>query len=328
MKSTRKPVRPADASTVASPTEQASIGAAAPGSQRPVLPSQIPQYFLPAGQPRTPLVYRPMLLGVSQIRFSDLKRKVDVTKDSYFLAPLTNDPMPVNWETAKRVELNMSELANAPLDPAKYSDLPAAASMPKNYPTWQKDFINWLMRSQRIDLLRSPSLDQYSKVGESESDFRIRMQLAARELSDQNMEKLRGKYAPKYAALDERIRKAQMAVDKEQDQAKRQKYQSAVSLGSTLLSAVVGRKVSSSGSRTARDYGRVQKEKQDLEFAGENLDALRQQKRKLEVDFQTEVKLMGEKTNPLTERLETISIMTNKANISVKLVALVWSPTI
>jgi hypothetical protein len=326
MKSTRRPIRPVEASIVTPPAEQASIGTATQGSQRPVLPSQIPQYFLPTGQQKAPLVYRPMLLGVSQVRFSDAKTKVDENKDLYFLAPITSDPMPVNWETAKRADLKMSDLASAPLDSARYSDLPSAASVPKNYTTWQKDLVDWLVRSQRIDLLHSPSLDQYSKVGESESDFRIRMQLATRELSDQKMEKLRNKYAPKYAALDERIRKAEMAVDREQDQVKRQKYQEAASIGSTLLNAFVGRKVSSSASKTASDYQRVQKEKKDVELAGENLDALRKQRKQLEEDFQAEVKMMGEKTNASTEKLETVSIMTTRANISVKLFALVWSP--
>jgi hypothetical protein len=212
------------------------------------------------------------------------------------------------------------------LGPAKYADLPAAASVPKNYVGWQKELSNWLLRSQKIELLHSPSLDGYSKAGERESDFRIRMQLAARELSDQNTEKLRNKYAPKYAALDERIRKAQMAVDKEQDQAKRQKYQSAVSLGSSLLGAFVGRKSTSGVSRTARDFQRVQKERKDIEFAGENLDALQEQKKKLEEDFKAEVKMMGLKIDPLTEKLDKISILTTKTNITVKLIALVWSP--
>ena len=74
----------------------------AQGSQRPVLPSQVPQYFLPSGSKRAPLVYRPMLLGISQVRFSDVKKKVDVTKELDFLAPITDDPVPVDWEAAKK----------------------------------------------------------------------------------------------------------------------------------------------------------------------------------------------------------------------------------
>ena len=318
-------VQPAVVSMAAPHAEQSPVGTLTQVSQRPVLPSQVPQYFMPSDPKRSPFLYKPMLLGASQIRFSDAKKKVDETRDLNFIVPVTDDPVPVNWETAEQVDLNLSDLSSAAEEPAKFADLPAAASIPRNYAGWQRDLTNWLLRSQKLDILRSPGLNQYSKAGESESDFRIRMQLAARELTDDITEKLRTKYAPKYATLDERIRKAQMAVDKEQDQEKRQKYQSAVSLGSTLLGAFVGRKATSGATRTVRDYQRIQKEKKDIEFAGENLEALQQQRKTLEEDFQAEVKAMGQKIDPLTEGLETISITAMRTNITVKLVALVWS---
>ncbi len=313
---------PSPASTAVLPG-QASGATASQGSKRPVLPSTVPQYFLRPKQ-QTLSVYRPMLLGVAQVRFADAKKSVEETRDMYLLAPVTNDPIPVNWETAKKAELSMSDLQSEPVDPAKFSDLPAMASVPKNYNSWEKDLESWLARSQRIELFRSPSLNQYSKVGEKESDFRIRMQLAYRETSDENMEKLRKKYAPKIATLDERIRKAEMTLEREKDQVSLRKQQSSASFGSALFDAMVGRKVKAS--KTMNDYERVKKEKKDVEFADENLDSLRLQRKKLEGDFQAEVRTMGERTDPLTEKLESVLIGTTKTNISVKLVALVWDP--
>ena len=35
---------------------------------------------------------------------------------------------------------------------------------------------------------------------------------------------------------------------------------------------------------------------------------------------------MGQKIDPLTEKLETASIAATKTNVSIKLVALVWTP--
>lgn len=324
-----KPVPPPDlssASEVTTPARRASADVVGRESHRPILPSEIQQYFLMTGQQHATFTYRPNILGVSQVRFSNAKKKVDETRELCFLVPITDDPVPVNWENAERTDLTISDLASSPLHSAKFSDLPPAATTPKNYAIWQKAFVNWLMRNQRIELLRSPSLKQYSKVGESESDFRIRMQLTARELSDNNKEKLRKKYASKYATLEERIRKAQMTLEKEQDQVKRQKYQSAISFGSTLLDAFVGRKVRSSASRTVRDLERGRKEKKDIEYAHDNLEALQQQREKMEEDFQSEVDAMGEKIDPLTEKLERVSVMATKSNILVKLFALVWVP--
>lgn len=306
------------------PVERAPASSAA-SSQRPVLPSEIPQYFNPSAGRSKPSSYVPMVLGAAQVRFSDAKRKIDETREMSFLAPLTDGPVAMDWEKARRTDLKLTELSSAPLEGVPFASLPAAAAKPKSYAGWQKDLSGWLARSQGLELFFSPSLEQYSRPGEGEADFRIRMQLASRELKDQEMDKLRKKYAPKYATLDERIRKAEITREKEKDQAKRQKYQSAVSLGSSILGAMVGRKVTTAASRTARDYGKAQKEKQDVEFAEENLEALLERKKKLEEEFQAEVRAAGTRADPLTEKLEPISIKPTKTNISVKLVALVWS---
>ncbi|NYT12582.1 MAG: ATP-binding protein [Methanomassiliicoccales archaeon] len=304
------------------------LSARTQGSQRPVLPSDIPQYFIRMGGQQADIVYRPMILGISQVRFFDAKKGVDEIKELHFLTPITNDPIAVDWEMAEEVNITISDLTKVPSDHAEFSDLPSAASVPKNFTKWKKTFGDWLVGSQKIQLLRSPSLNQYSKVGETESDFRIRMQLAAREILDENIEKLRKKFAPKYAALDERIRKAEIALEKEKDQERYHRHQSAISLGSTLLDAVMGRKVKSSASRTVRDYERSRKEKMDIEFADENLESLQGQRKRLEEDFNAEVDKIRGRIDPLTENLETVSISTTKTKISIKLVALAWSPDI
>lgn len=323
------------ARAAASPAAPAApaAGAQAPASpavlapQRPVLPPEVPQYFLPpADRTRAPVAYRPMVLGVSQVRFTDAKRKVDETRELSFLTALTDGPIALDWGASKQTDVPLSQLSAAPLEGARFENLPAAATKAKSYAAWQKDLNAWLASSQSMDLLFSPSMEQLSRPGEKEADFRIRMQLAAREMTDQNLDKLKQKYAPKYAALDERIRKAQIAREKELDQAKRQKYQSAVSLGSSILGAMVGRKTGSMASRTARDIGRTEKEKADVEYAEENLDALQQMRKKLDEDFQAEMRALGARADPLTEKLETVSIKPAKTNVSTKLMALVWSP--
>src|SRR4029079_2001994 len=90
---------------------------------------------------------------------------------------------------------------------------------------WRKDFSSWIYRSQRLELFESPSLQIASNPGESERDFRIRLQQFARERRDEAVEKLRQKYAPKIAALEEQQRRAQQSVVREAAQAKNQKLQ-------------------------------------------------------------------------------------------------------
>ena len=77
-------------------------------------------------------------------------------------------------------------------------------------------------------------------------------QRLARELRDKNVEKLRSDYAPKLTALEERIRKAQQRVEKEQSQAGERTTQAYLSVGSSLLGALLGRKAASAANVSAR----------------------------------------------------------------------------
>ncbi len=155
---------------------------------------------------------------------------------------------------------------------ATYGSLPAAALDPKRYVEWSRDFADWIVQSQPLKLFSAPALKLLSEPGESERDFRIRTQQTTRELRDGAVETLRARFAPKVARLTEKRRKAQEVVEREQQQVGQQKLQTAVSLGATMLGALMGRRavsLSTLGRATtaARGVGRSMKEAQDVERA-------------------------------------------------------------
>jgi hypothetical protein len=182
-----------------------------------------------------------------------------------------------------------------------------------------------------VELLRSPALKAVSRPDESERDFRMRLQESTREARDQAKEKLRQKYAPKIAALEERRRKAEQAVARESEQATQQGLQAAISVGATILGAFLGRKsisASTIGRATtaARGAGRVLKETKDVGRARETMAAVDEQIAALDEQFKAEAEAAGAGADPLTEPLETLSLKPTRQNISVRLVALAWAP--
>ncbi len=302
-------------------------------STRPALPPDIKQYFLPvrSTQPEgSALQYQPHLLAVGQGRFTDQKAQVDLTQELVYLAPVTDQAVPVTWDQALPVDLPVSDLESAPREAARYAPLPSAAAKAKHYEAWAKDFAGWLYRTQKVELWRSPSLQELSRLGESERDFRIRLQQTAHERRDQATEQLRRKYAPKIATLEDRVRRAEQAKDREAEQAKQQQVQTAISFGATLLSAFLGRKKVSAttlgrATTAARGVGRTIKEAKDVARAEENVEAIKGQLAALEEQFQAEAAaLTGQ--DPLTDRLETVAVRPTKAGITVRLTALAWAP--
>jgi hypothetical protein len=297
-------------------------------SQRPVAPPDVRQYFAPVAESElknATAIYEPMILGAAQVRFVDAKTKVDTTKDVLFLASITDEPVPVDWDNSKEANMKVSELGNTPMKGVPFADLPSAALVPRNYTSWEKDFSNWLFRTQKLQLLKSENLNEFSRPGETDRDFRIRLQQTAREQRDQQVEKLRRKYSSDFARLDERIRRVQATIQKHEAQSKGQKYQAAVSFGATLLGSFLGRRSTGSATRTAREIGRSVKEAKDKGSFEANLRALQEERADLETQFQSEVNVLESKTNPLTEQLETVSITPTKTNISIRLVTLLWT---
>jgi len=302
--------------------------------QRPVLSPEVSQYFMPLRGTRPEqarLLYRPGLLGSAQVRFTDPKRDIEVTQDVTSLTPVTTEVIPVTWEQTREVGLSAADLEREPAEEAEFGELPAAAGKSRSYETWKRELVSWLQRNQVLELFRSPTTKALSRPGESERDFRLRLQQGGREDRDQTLERLRQKYAPKIAALEERIRRAEQAVTRESAQVTQQGIQTAISIGATLLGALMGRKAVSTSSlgratTAMRGAGRVLREREDVGRAQENLATLQQQLADLEGEFKAETEAAAASKDPLTEALEPVTVRPTKQNISVRLVALAWAP--
>jgi hypothetical protein len=145
------------------------------------------------------------------------------------------------------------------------------------------------------------------------------------------VERLRQKYAPRFAAIQERIYRAEQIKGREEEQAKQQKIQTAISFGATLLGAFLGRKrasVTTIGRATTamRGVGRTMKESKDIDRAEDALSVLKNQLAELEAQFKEETDVIATKFDSHTSAIESVEMKPKKSNISVKLVALVWVP--
>lgn len=321
------PSAPSSASPNTGITNEPSASA-----QRPMLPPEITQYFIPlrsAGATGAKLVYHPVVLSAAQVRFSN--KKIDVAEELTALVPINHGVIPVEWDQATIVELPIADLEQSTQENAQFAELPAPAGKAKSYASWKKDFAGWLYRNQKLELFSSARLKEMSSPHESERDFRVRLQQTARELRDEAVERLRQKYAPKIAVLEDKLRRAEQALEREAEQAEGQKMQTAISFGSTLLSSFLGRKslsLTTLGRATtaARGVGRSMKETKDVGRAQETVAAVNQRLSDLDAEFKAETEAIEKSFDPQSEALETIIVKPTKANISVRLATLAWAP--
>ena len=313
------------AAPAARPAPVSVVAAAA----RPVIPPDVPQFFSPdaAGGP-VPLT--PVIYGAANVRFVDTKMKLDVSKLITWTTPISDGAVAVEWDTAEAADIAPEQIERDAPDEATYASVPAPALKPKNYDAWSKQFVTAILARESVEILKSPSTGECSRPDESERDFRARLSQASREGRDREVELLRKKYAPRFTAVDEKLRRAQQKVDVESQQASGQKLQTAISLGATLMGALMGRKAISASTigratTAARGMSRTMKENDDIQRAQETVAALQEQRQALDDDLKQEIAVLEAAGDPATETFERVTVKPKRANVTVKLVSLLWT---
>ncbi len=313
-------------------TKPVSPGGAA--GERPMVPSDIREIFLPVKEavPEAgSLLYRPALLAAARLHFVSSKEGVDVWDEVSLLAPLSEDVVEIAWDEATVLSRGEAKLEKTPEPQASFGPLPPAALQKTSYANWKKSFKGHLYQDQMLTLWKCQALKEISKPHENEGDFRIRLTQAVHERRDLEVEKLRKRYTPKLARIEERIRKAETRVEREESQYKQQKVQTAISFGATLLGAFFGRKVARTGSigratTAMRGIGRAAREKEDVSRALEEVEVYRQQLAQLEEEFQETTTRLQDAFDTDGLELEEVQIRPRKADISVGIFGLAWTP--
>ncbi|NLF19096.1 MAG: ATP-binding protein, partial [Lentisphaerae bacterium] len=329
------PAAGAAAATAApAPAPAASAPPAQAAAARPeTVPAEVPQFYLPirGAAPTGAVTYRPGVLAAATISFIGPDSGEGTITKIRRMALAPEGALALDWDGALPLETTVEELDRDPYPEVAFEPLPPAMEKLASYRSWSGDFSAWAFRTHAVEVLKSPGFKQTSAPGESEGEFRSRLQLAAREKRDDMTEQLRKKYTTKIATLQQRVQRAEHAVEREAEQAKGRKMQTAISFGATLMGAFLGRKVMSTSTlgratTAMRDVGRSLDEAGDVKRAEETLETLKQKQADLEAQFQEEVDALGADLDPMTEELETALVRPRKSDITVDLVGLVWMP--
>jgi hypothetical protein len=158
-----------------------------------------------------------------------------------------------------------------------------------------------------------------------------RLAQAAREQRDLEVEKLRRHYAEKFAALKDRLARAQQTVLREQEQLSAKKVETAISFGTAILGAFLGRKAVSAASAgrlgtAAKSAGRLRKESLDAARAQESAESVKAQMTELDLALQADIARLETAFDPSGEKLDEISVAPAPAGIAPEFFGLVWLP--
>ena len=316
---------PPPASTESSPRT------AAVESAPPVIPPGIDVWYVDPSGAANEVRYAPALLAISDVQYSSRKHGVEESRRLALIAQFDDGPMGVDWDAATPAGFPADRLRKSPASGATFEALPPDAIRPKNYDRWKKEVERAIRQQHPLLIHRHAGTKLSSAPEESEAELRNRIVQKMRESRDLEVAKLRNKYASRMQVLERRLERAQQAVEREQAQSKHKKLDTAVSFGTAILGAFLGRKrvsvTSASRMGTAvRKAGGIRKEARDVDHAEERLETVQGEVSKLEEELENEMATLEASFDPARIELEEVSIRPTSTNIEIEFLGLVWLP--
>jgi hypothetical protein len=317
-----QPATPANTAGPAKPKQKQSHDA-------PALPPGIDQYFVPGGGDA--VTYFPRLIGGASLVFSNARYHVEDQRNALYTVEIEDGPVTVDWDSAEPLDVAIDALRDAAVPGASFSELPAPAADTKQYAAWKRDFKRWVRQNETVTLYRSKRFRLTSEPGESEGDFRVRLQALASEKRDQQIAKLRKRYASKTTTLENRLMRAQQAIEREQEQASKKTLDTAVSIGTAILGAVLGRKRLSTTSANRvgtaiKTAGSAHKEAADVARAKQTAEKVRADLEALNDQLEKDLAALDTAFDAQDEELDEIIVRAKASDVHVPVMALAWMP--
>ena len=295
----------------------------------PALPPSVEQFFV-KGQAEG-LVYHPRLIAAGDVLFTSARYNIEAERAVLHTVEFEDGPVEIDWDSSEPLDISVDDLLDEGLDDASYADCPAAAGEPKAYARWEKDYKRWLRQNENITLYRSKRFRLSSTPEETEGEFRTRLQDAASELRDKSIAKIRKRYASKVTTLENRLLRAEQAIAREKQQSTKKKLDTAISFGTAILGAVLGRKKLSSSTATKigsaiKTAGGAGKEAADVERAMQTANKVKEEMSALNAALEKEIAELDTAFDAQAEELDEIVVRAKSTDIHVSLTGLVWLP--
>ncbi len=300
---------------------------------RPVIPSEAEEFFAPL-PPEIPggrgILYMPSLYVSAKLHFVSARDRLDLWEDCDLSLPVS-DGVTIAWDRAVCRRGVPTVPKGAPAENARFGEVAMKLLNPAGMKHLRSRAAAWLYQEQTLALWTGGSPKVSSQPGEDRAAFLERLAHAGREARDARVDKLRKTYQKRLTTLQDRVRRAQQRLDREKEQYSHQKAQTAVSVGATIMGALLGGGRIGTGSvgratTAVRGATRASREKQDIAAAEKELQVQQERLRELEEEFREELDGMEEPLRPEDIPLEQRVIRPRKSDIHITTAGLLWVP--
>jgi hypothetical protein len=326
---------------VTSPVEAPLITDTPSTMTRPPVPSGVGEYFLPAnltlakaaeihrfnlepGARDSGILYRPALLAQAQVSLVNARYSLNTEQS---LAALMVEPdanAVVRWEDITIPPVDDRALDRQPMRDARFVLLRAPLSDAKAMRALETDFADWAYRNGAVSVRANETLKIYAGPDTDDAAFEAMCREATSEKMEAETDKLTARFATKQKSLQGKLEKAELRLEKNQDEYNRRKGQELMTHAETLIGLFGSRKRSLSGSMNKR--GMTDRMKSAVEESEKIIASLKEELAALAEEQQAELEKITAKWEEIIGDSTEIMVSPRKTDVRATLFGVAWLP--
>jgi hypothetical protein len=299
----------------------------------PKVHSSVPTYYLDAAAPWAATIgadadsttYAAALAARVQLIFDDTAADLDHREEweaVYF-------PLGAHFDADAATAVDYDDRDLQPEGPAGVAfRLPEAPLDKQTFFTGvKKEIVDHLFREQSIEVYRNKALKLYSRVGESEADFKARCDAAADDAADAEIAKLKDKLKTKLDRLRDQVQAAELRLGELQtDVSSRRQEEILDGIGGLLGGILSGRSNRRSVGRAVSKRSQTKRTEQRKSTAEAKLADKIADLQDAEADAVLDIQEVNDRWDDIAADIEQIEVGLEKTDIKVDQLAVVWVP--
>ena len=280
--------------------------------------ASIPQYFeIDTSEENN---FSATVIAKSKVHFYNQRRGIDIQKDLILSIEIPSDLQNLRWEDAYEETVDFEKFPHNAPSKAKFQALPQVILEDKGLKKAIRELKEFIYQEQNLELLRCNSPKLESKVEESSSDFKVRLQDMLNDKKEIEIEKLQIRYGKKEKVLTDRLSRAKERVEKETSDS----TGSMIDAGIAVIGALFGRTSPTKIGRVFKKGSDILKERGDMSRAEERVVQIHEDIEAVEYELEDKIDELNEKYNADNCKIETFVIKPRRTDIDVENCALVW----
>jgi hypothetical protein len=309
-------------------------------SDRPVLPSGLQEFFIPAslgleaaaeaarrtlaaGDERLGLIYRPSLFAQANVRYLKVSYKLDSEENKAVFIEDLQAGAP-RWEDFAIAGLDERSLDRRPAADAKFAPLEGALAESTQVKRLEKDFASWVYRESEAKVWHNEALKKYGNPDLSEEEFLAKCAEEAKEKREAEIEKAKGKYQKSLKSLQKKLSKEHRELDEDKAEASQRRMEEYGTYLDTAIGLFKGRSRSLSTPLSKR---RMRSNAQaDVQESEQMIEELEDEMEALAEEIKETVNEIHDRWDELAAEISQIAVAPLKKDIYVSLFGIAWLP--